>query len=563
MIYDMISRFEVRFITGLLILAVKVNDPLLIPVVTPMPYSIDELQALCVFTDGSTTYLPYENWIWSDQDNGLAADGMTFVWKMDEVKDKIPTTKTYANLTLKVRDDVHLESINIYDEALNTVAFATELSTVRTLDPGVYYIVARVSLREEDMQRRSGYECIVRIEIGTASVLPTEEPTPQAPQPTPTPALNGTVEPTTPAPAAGPNKLLIPAILYGEELYVMHSELRPDAPDASAVKETVTSLTHITQWPQKNGQANFGEIGAAFYVTSDGLVVYYNGEWRLLLAQEPGDDSDSRVLWNDPDALPGVFKFWDYDEQIGDRTAPREGVLFRCDFDGDGKKEEITYEIKKSSICISVLGQTTEIKFDTSHTYADGLNRAILVDLDPESPILNLVLVYYSWEHGCDSIELHMEKGKLKKGTHVSAGWASLDAERNVLVMEENTELLGTQQGTRTYSGDGMQPDSEWLTLVDGVTEQGLMTNREELIEAGKLLHLIRDLPCTVDGKAAVIPAGSCVYVLRYHASETKAEIRTEDGTVTATLTVKKTTDDFLIDRVSQDAYFDNLFYAD
>ena len=93
--------------------------------------------------------------------------------------------------------------------------------------------------------------------------------------------------------------------------------------------------------------------------------------------------------------------------------------------------------------------------------------------------------------------------------------------------------------------------------------------DRESLIENGKLLHLVRDLPCTIDGEAAVIPAGSYIYMTRWHESWTLAEIRTEDGTLTALVTVERADPNdpelygYLIDGETQDTYFDNIFYAD
>jgi hypothetical protein len=93
-------------------------------------------------------------------------------------------------------------------------------------------------------------------------------------------------------------------------------------------------------------------------------------------------------------------------------------------------------------------------------------------------------------------------------------------------------------------------------------------SDRERLIEGGTLLHLVRDLPCTIDGADAVIHAGSYIYMTRWHESGTLAEIRTEDGT-TALLTVERADlldpelYGYLIDGATQDTYFDNIFYAD
>jgi len=121
--------------------------------------------ALCLFFDGCLHYAPYENWIWSDQDDGLAADGRSFVYQMDEIKDMIQTIHNPARLAVTAGDGVNLEpQVKIYDEALNTVAFGADISTVCTLDPGMYYVTQRVSRREEG--RNAGYECVVRVVIG-------------------------------------------------------------------------------------------------------------------------------------------------------------------------------------------------------------------------------------------------------------------------------------------------------------------------------------------------------------------------------------------------------------
>jgi hypothetical protein len=122
--------------------------------------------ALCLFVDGDQAYKPFENWVWSDHDDGLAADGMSFLWKIEEVKDKIPTIYNPAELTVRAADGVSLEpQVNIYDAELKTVAFGVDISTVsKTLDPGTYYVSQRVSRREEG--KTSGYECVVRVFIG-------------------------------------------------------------------------------------------------------------------------------------------------------------------------------------------------------------------------------------------------------------------------------------------------------------------------------------------------------------------------------------------------------------
>ena len=224
--------------------------------------------ALCLFFDGCLNYAPYENWVWSDHDDGLAADGMSFLWQIEEVKDKIPTIYNPAMLTVTAGDGVNLEStVNIYDEALNTVAFGVSISTVsaKTLDPGTYYVSQHVSRREEG--KTSGYQCVVRVVIG---------------------GVSGASSPASSEDERNPKH--IPMICYHGEVYGMHSEERPDAPGENATFGTVTSVISISEIPERDEQANFGSVGMRFAVTDGGLVVWYNNEWRLFVAIEFGHE---------------------------------------------------------------------------------------------------------------------------------------------------------------------------------------------------------------------------------------------------------------------------------
>ena len=340
----------------------------------------------------------------------------------------------------------------------------------------------------------------------------------------------------------------------------MHDEIRPDAPDADAASGTVTSVVSIGEIPETDGQANFGSTGMRFYVARDGLVVWYNDEWRLFVAEELGDDPDN-VLWNDPNAFPGLFKFWDYDEVIGYREAPAEGVLFVCDFDGDGKEEEIRYQKHGQYLTISLGKKSVEVNFGA------GLEQVILLDLDPDSARLNLLVVYNTGSEDYETAELHMENGQFVRGPVI---YAYCNFDDGILRgSATQTDILGTKFGERTYHGEDLTPDSEWFDCDVIPDEIPTARDRESLIENGKLLHLVRDLPCTIDGEAAVIPAGTYIYMTRWHDSWTLAEIRTEDGTVTALVTVERADPNdpelygYLIDGETQDTYFDNIFYAD
>ncbi|MBR4905858.1 MAG: right-handed parallel beta-helix repeat-containing protein, partial [Clostridia bacterium] len=297
--------------------------------------------ALCLFVDGDKTYEPFENWVWTDQDNGLAADGMSFLFQIEEVKDKIPTIYNPAELTIKAADGVNLEpQVNIYNEESDTVAFGVDISTVCTLDPGTYYVSQRASRREDG--KTSGYECVVRIVIGETAEQPTPEPEP---------------------------------------------------------------------------------------------------------AEEPPTEESS--------AIPSTFRFWDYDEQNGYSEAPAEGVLYVCDFDGDGTEDEIRYEIHGSSVTFSVGKASIDVEFGA------GLEQAILLDLDPDSARLNLLVICNTGSEDYETAELHMENGQFVRGPVI---YAYCNFDDGILRgSATQTDILGTKFGERTYHGEDLTPDSEWF----------------------------------------------------------------------------------------------------
>ena len=130
---------------------------------------------------------------------------------------------------------------------------------------------------------------------------------------------------------------------------------------------------------------------------------------------------------NDPqapqgaDAGSGTFLFSGYDQESEAWTyAPLEGVLFTCDFDGDGSEEEISYLIEASSIRLSVGDRSINVDFDLAGESVMALDKAILLDLDPQTPTKNLIVVCNSYEAEVRAVELHMEKGKLVRGDRKS-----------------------------------------------------------------------------------------------------------------------------------------------
>lgn len=257
-----------------------------------------------------------------------------------------------------------------------------------------------------------------------------------------------------------------------------------------------------------------------------------------------------------PDAsLSETFRFWSYDEENGYQEAPKEGVMFVCDFDGDGTEEEITYRLNDSNIEITVGGASDSLVIGAE------ISHAILIDLDPDAAGLNLLVVCNFGSEDYETMELYLKNGKLKKGPtiNVYCEWdgTALRGSRS------QTDILGTRFGVRTYHGADLTPDSEWFDSEHIPTESELVSEREMLEETGILLHVKRDLPCTIDGHDAVIEKGAYLYVTRWHESHTLVEVQTEDGR-TAQISVEWQDEiGYTIAGLHQNEYFDSVFYAD
>lgn len=55
----------------------------------------------------------------------------------------------------------------------------------------------------------------------------------------------------------------------------------PAEVDESAIVGEIGSVVPLSQLPTKDGEANFGEIGDPYAITSDGLLVIMNHEWVI------------------------------------------------------------------------------------------------------------------------------------------------------------------------------------------------------------------------------------------------------------------------------------------
>lgn len=84
------------------------------------------------------------------------------------------------------------------------------------------------------------------------------------------------VEVTPDAPNA-----MVPSIMYEGSLYRTTGKAIPAEVDESAIVGEISSVVPISQLPTKDGEANFGQIGDIYAITSDGLLVIMNHEWVL------------------------------------------------------------------------------------------------------------------------------------------------------------------------------------------------------------------------------------------------------------------------------------------
>ena len=234
-----------------------------------------------------------------------------------------------------------------------------------------------------------------------------------------------------------------------------------------------------------------------------------------------------------------------------------EATLFRYDLDGDGAEEEIGISIDWENDALTVRdGSRSAVLENCCDLYM-----VYLCDLDPNTPWKNLIVVADWASDDYITTALHPEGDRLIDDKRIEGEGYWEDGQ---FWVEERTGLFGTTFGYRTYGGDKFETDSEWLDCWVP-TQEEIAQNRQSYFEVGVLMHLVRDLPCTVDGQPAIITKGNCVLLVRYHESYTQAEICTEDGSLHAMVDIDFNYDewDFLIDGVDQDEYFDNLLYAD
>ena len=239
-------------------------------------------------------------------------------------------------------------------------------------------------------------------------------------------------------------------------------------------------------------------------------------------------------------------------------------TLFTCDLDGDGAAEQISCRISGDwdDRRLTVTAGSESITVPTESWIMD-VESAMVVDLDPNSPSRNLIInLAGEFNFETASCALQSENGRLvMTGTDSRFFWYD-----GKLYLEPpyNDVLRSHDPGCVGVSGDSLTPDSEWYTWNDAYVAY----YRERYRAAGGYftpceLHVIRDLPCTIDGVNTVIPAGSRVTIYGDHMTEPLAAVRTADGRIAVIRVEPCDSDDwenwcpYTINGVPQDDYFE------
>ena len=94
---------------------------------------------------------------------------------------------------------------------------------------------------------------------------------------------------------------MVPSIIYEGDLYRTTGKEIPAEVDESAIVGEISSIVPLTQLPTKEGEANFGQIGDQFAITSNGLLVKMNHEWVVFELSEAGITDGAPLAPADPD----------------------------------------------------------------------------------------------------------------------------------------------------------------------------------------------------------------------------------------------------------------------
>lgn len=247
------------------------------------------------------------------------------------------------------------------------------------------------------------------------------------------------------------------------------------------------------------------------------------------------------------------------------------GPLGMFDLDGDGRLElirltwtetdrKMTVEAFTNHNRAAYTGYIAPFDFGTNegelyYTVENVTNpeNLILIDLDPNDGRVNL-LVSADTENGGYIYELHVENGALVCG-HVADGYCFLaDSAEQELTLGVPTDLFGAKYGYREVRGEALEPVDDVLHAYGVIDTIAFGPGREKNIEDGTLLHLVRALPCEIDGVPGTLEPGVYMHLREWNESMTEIVFLTEDG---RWITVRPDAG-LLLDGVSLYDYFDN-----
>ena len=79
---------------------------------------------------------------------------------------------------------------------------------------------------------------------------------------------------------------MVPSIMYEGNLYRTTGKAIPATVDESASGGRINAVVPLAQLPSNEGEANVGEVGDPYAITSDGLLVIMGHEWVLFELSE-------------------------------------------------------------------------------------------------------------------------------------------------------------------------------------------------------------------------------------------------------------------------------------
>ena len=136
---------------------------------------------------------------------------------------------------------------------------------------------------------------------------------------------------------------MVPSIVYEGNLYRTTGKQIPATVDESAIVGHISSVVPLSQLPSNEGEANFGEVGDPYAVTSDGLLVLMDNEWT-------------------------VFEFFEKIEIQNEMSTVPSKVLYYRNDDGTWEYEGHIYQYR-----LEIGGRMPNAAVDTTFVYLSNL----------------------------------------------------------------------------------------------------------------------------------------------------------------------------------------------